>query len=232
MTMTGNSHVGAATGNSYLPQGQAAPAAYRLSLLGPFELAGPNGEVIEIPPKKNRLLMAMVAQAPHRSMSRDVLAQSLWAEYSDEQARNSLRQALAVLRKDLNGHHEALFASLDSTVALQPKSIVLDTEMFLSDIRLGDRQSLERAVRLWRGPFLADITAPEPGLEQWLSERREFFHRQYIAAMDLLVPLLDGEARITLETSTETCWRPTRVKGSFERANSLSATAPRSVVKS
>ena len=41
-----------------------------------------------------------------------------------------------------------------------------------------------------------------------------------------------GEARMTLETSTEICILPRLAKGSLVRAKSFSAAAPRSVVKS
>ena len=171
---------------------------FQLSLLGPFSLTGPGGEVIDIGSKKNRLLLAMLASVPSRSMGRDALAGVLWAERGEEQARNSLRQALAVLRKELNGHGPEFFAALGSTVALRPDHIDLDVEGFANDIRLGTAESLQRAIGLWRGPFLADVAAPETGLEQWLSEQREHYSEKYISAMDRLVPLLEGPARIDM----------------------------------
>ena len=88
--------------------------------------------------------------------------------------------------------------ALDATIALHPDRIAIDTELFLKDAELATHESLERAIGLWRGPFLADITAPEPELEQWLSEQREYFSSRYIAAMDRLVPLLEGAARIDM----------------------------------
>ena len=140
----------------------------------------------------------MLALAPGRRISRDTLAGILWSENSEEQARSSLRQALAVLRKDLKGQDGALFAGLDGTVALYPNRITIDTDLFLKDAELATHESLERAIGLWRGPFLADITAPEPELEQWLSEQREYFSSRHIATMDRLVPLLEGAARIDM----------------------------------
>ena len=131
-------------------------------------------------------------------MSRDALAGVLWAGHSDEQAKNSLRQALAVLRKNLKGQDGAFFTGLDTAVTLHPDRVACDTDLFLKDAELATRASLERATALWRGPFLADVTAPEPEIEQWLSERREQFNSRYIAAMDRLVPLLIGAARIDM----------------------------------
>lgn len=178
--------------------GEVTSNSFYLSLLGPFSLTGPDGDSLEISSKKNRVLLAMLSSAPGRSISRDALAGVLWAEHSEEQARNSLRQALAVLRKELNGHETNFFAALGSTVALRPGEICLDTDSFSNDIRLGTVDSLQRAVGLWRGPFLADIASSDAGLEHWLAERREHYNNKYIAAMDQLVPLLDGQARIDM----------------------------------
>ena len=182
----------------FAPPEEPASGSFGLCLLGPFSLTGPGGEAIEIGSKKNRLLLAMLASAPGRSMSRDALAGVLWAGHSDEQAKNSLRQALAVLRKELKGQDGAFFAGLDGAVALHPNRVAFDADLFLKDAELATRASLERAIALWRGPFLADVSAPEPEIEQWLSERREQFNSSYIAAMDRLAPLLDGAARINM----------------------------------
>ncbi len=183
--------------SSALP-GVATSGAFHLSLLGPFSLTGPSGEAIEIGSKKNRVLLAMLASAPGRSMSRDALADVLWAEHSEEQARNSLRQAIAVLRKELNGHETNFFAEPSSTVALRSGQISFDTDTFLSDIKLGTAESLERAVSLWRGSFLADVIVSETELEHWLTEQREHYNSHYISALDRLVPLLNSPARIDM----------------------------------
>lgn len=183
---------------SVAPPEEPASGAFGLCLLGPFSLTGPGGEAIEISSKKNRLLLAMLACAPGRSMGRDALAGLLWAGNSDEQARNSFRQALAVLRKELKGEDGALFAGLDGAVALHPTRVAVDTDLFRADADLATRESLERAIALWRGPFLADVVAPEPEIEQWLSEQREHFNGRYIQAMDRLTPLLSGAARIDM----------------------------------
>ncbi len=183
--------------SSALP-GLAASGSFVLSLLGPFALVGPGGKAIDIGSRKNRVLLAMVASAPGRSISRDALAGVLWAEHGEEQARNSLRQALAVLRKELNGNDSNFFAEVNSAVALQPGQVSLDTDAFLNDIRLGTAKSLHRAVELWRGSYLADVIVSETELDHWLTERREHYTSHYISAMDRLVPLLDGPARIEM----------------------------------
>ncbi|WP_161957375.1 BTAD domain-containing putative transcriptional regulator [Aestuariivirga litoralis] len=169
-----------------------------LRLLGPFQLIDPQGHQIEFASKKNRLLLAMLACAPRRSMSREALAGLLWAEHGEEQARNSLRQALAVLRKELGGQDAHFFAATDATIALHPTLVRLDTDAFLSELRGTTRPSLEAALALWRGPFLADVRTSEPELEDWLHLRRESYQGKYVAGLDRLVPMLSGQARIEM----------------------------------
>ena len=178
--------------------GGTASGAYHFSLLGPFMLTGRSGKAIEIGSKKNRALLAMLVTAPGRSMSRDALADILWTEHSADQARNSLRQALAVLRKELNGHEAKFFTELGSTLSVRPGEVSLDIDNFLNDIRLGTPKSLQRAISLWRGTFLADVMVSETELDHWLTGQREHYNNHYISAMDRLVPLLGGAARIDM----------------------------------
>ena len=50
--------------------------------------------------RKAQGLLAILALAPGMAASRDRLAGLLWSDRGDEQARNSLRQALVALKKD------------------------------------------------------------------------------------------------------------------------------------
>src|SRR5262249_50653234 len=173
-------------------------ASIRLILLGTFKLCDAEGREIGISSKKNRLLLALLALAPAHSLSRDALAGLLWAEHSEEQARNSMRQAIAVLRRELGDHADEVFASFDAMLALKPENLSIDIKVFEQDAGLGTGPALQRAVELWRGPFLADVHAPDSNLEQWLSERRERYNALYAAAMDKLVPLLTGQEQIEM----------------------------------
>ena len=174
----------------------ARSGVFRLRLLGPFQLTDQSGQTIDIGSRKNRLLLALLASAPGRSMTREALAGLLWAEHGEEQARSSLRQALAVLRKELKGQDSSFFAATDATIALHPMHVEIDTEALLAGARGATRQSLEAAMELWRGPFLVDVKPGESELEEWLRERREYYTGKYIGVMDRLVPLLEGQRRI------------------------------------
>jgi DNA-binding SARP family transcriptional activator len=63
---------------------------------------------IAISAKKNRALLAVLALSPGMTATRERLAGLLWGDRPDEQARSSLRQSLAALRKELGDADEAL----------------------------------------------------------------------------------------------------------------------------
>ena len=67
----------------------------RLQLLGPFEARAGNDLPVAIAGKKAKALLAYLALANGRPVSRDKLAGVLWEFSADEQARTSLRQTLS-----------------------------------------------------------------------------------------------------------------------------------------
>jgi DNA-binding SARP family transcriptional activator len=79
-----------------------------LTLLGSFSAMGPAAMPVAISAKKNRALLAVLALSPGMTATRERLAGLLWGDRPDEQARSSLRQSLAALRKELGDADEAL----------------------------------------------------------------------------------------------------------------------------
>src|SRR5262245_54214626 len=104
----------------------------RLELLGGFRLIAGSERVADVQAKKNRALIGILAMAPRQTATRERLTGLLWSDRADEQARNSLRQALVSLRKD--------FAALDADpllltgdrVGLDPKAVSVDVVEFLA----------------------------------------------------------------------------------------------------
>jgi hypothetical protein len=90
-----------------------APARIRLRLLGrPVLTRGDDPAPLRLSTRKVRALLAYLAMSADQAASREELATLLWGECSDQQARQSLRQALAFLRKGL-GSPDFLTADTD-----------------------------------------------------------------------------------------------------------------------
>ena len=82
-----------------------------LRLLGDFEALDGTGHLVDVSAKKSRALLAILALSPSGSMSRPRLANLMWSDRGDEQARSSLRQALASLRRDFAAIDAALLSA-------------------------------------------------------------------------------------------------------------------------
>ena len=90
----------------------------RLGLLGTFSLTLGDGRETEVSSKKNRALLAILALALGHQATRERLCGLLWSDRGEEQARGSLRQSLAVLRKELGEADTLVLHTHDDVVAL------------------------------------------------------------------------------------------------------------------
>ena len=80
-------------------------------------------------------------------MSREKVAAYLWPESDESRGRNSLKQAISVLRRELDPE---LFLSGTPGLRLNPDVIVTDLAEFERALEDGELD----AVRLYQGPFL------------------------------------------------------------------------------
>ena len=160
--------------------------AFQLSLLGPFELSGPDGPV-DLTSKKLAALLAFLACAAPQAHSRDKLMTLLWGSHFDTQARQNLRQALTRLRRVLG--EDALISSGES-VSLQPGIIACDVARFEELLADGSRDALIGAVGLYKGGLLANIVIPEEAWTEWIGAQRQ---RLEGLALDAMVKLGEQE---------------------------------------
>src|SRR5262245_25985228 len=100
----------------------------RIALLGGFSIAAPGGPSFAIASKKAQGLLAYLALAPAWSATRDKVIGMLWSDRDDEHARNSLRQVLTGLRRDLAP------AGFDILVA-ERDHLMLNTERVRVDVK-------------------------------------------------------------------------------------------------
>jgi len=72
---------------------------YQLRLLSRLRLVGPDGKEIIVSSKKLQVLVAALAVAGGKPVSRSDLVALLCSDRAQSQARNRLRQALTTLRQ-------------------------------------------------------------------------------------------------------------------------------------
>lgn len=171
-------------------------AGFALSLLGEFSLADPQGQTLSINSKKNRALLAILALSPTQAMSRERLAGLLWGGRGEEQARNSLRQSLAVLRKELGSDGNGLIRSLDEALTLQSEAVIVDALQVVAASTSDNLATLRAAAALCRGELMADFNIQEESFEEWLAIERSNHESAMFRLLQKLTEQETGQSRI------------------------------------
>ena len=126
-------------------------------------------------------LLALLAVAGERGMTRDKLIAFLWPESDDERARNSLSQALSSLRRELATEQLVLGSA---ELRLNPDCITSDVQDFVRLLADGDA---ERAIALYAGPFLDGVFIKgAPEFDRWADQERTRLHRLRANALEAL----------------------------------------------
>jgi DNA-binding SARP family transcriptional activator len=163
-----------------------AALKFRLSLLGRFELSGPDGPV-DLPNKKLAGLLAYLACTAPTPQHWEKLATLLWGSHFDTQARQNLRQALFRLRRVLG---QDVLLSDGEEVSLTTHEIACDATRLEALVGQGTRASLTEAVKLYKNSLLVDIGIPEQAWSDWINSERP---RLEGLALDAMVKLGDLE---------------------------------------
>jgi DNA-binding SARP family transcriptional activator len=142
--------------------------------------------------RKTLGLLALLASARERGLSRDKLIAALWPETDAEHGRKLLKQACYALRRDLQAQ-ELFLGSIQ--LRLNPAVISSDVEAFASDLEQNDPAG---AVALYAAPFLDGFYLNGGGeFEEWAETERARLASHYRAALELLSAEADkrGEHR-------------------------------------
>ncbi|MDJ0778075.1 MAG: BTAD domain-containing putative transcriptional regulator [Gammaproteobacteria bacterium] len=154
--------------------------ALQLKLLGQFECSLSGDDRIPLSTRKAEVLLAFLALAPGLRHPRERLVNLLWSDRGEEQARNSLRQALSAMKKALGDSADLILQVDRNTVSLKSELIEVDAHEFERLGLEGDYESLSTAADLYQGEFLEGIQIRDPACEEWLDSERARFKRQYI----------------------------------------------------
>jgi TolB-like protein len=167
-----------------------------INLLGGFSVAAPGGPSISVGSKKAQGLLAYLALAPGWSATRDKLTGVLWSDRDGEHARNSLRQVLTGLRRDLAPiGFEILVADRDH-LKLKTDRVRVDVKEFEDLAGSAKADELETAVRYYRGSLLDGIFALDDEFEQWASQQRSRLLECVVSAYERLLAATTAEKRI------------------------------------
>jgi TolB-like protein len=168
----------------------------KLGLLGAFEMRSQSDDPIAITAKKGRGMLAVLALSP--SVPREKLANLLWSDRGDAQARSSLRQTLASLRRDLGSTHEPLILADDERVSIDHKQVEIDVVTFQRLAGVDEAESLHEALALYRGELLEDTTIGDPAFHEWITAQRLRLHDLAVLTIEKLWSVENASQRINL----------------------------------
>ena len=131
--------------------------------------------------RRRLALLALLAVAGERGLSRDKIYLYLWPESDPDRARNALNQSVFAVRRDLGSD---VLETAGGELRLNRELITSDVAELRTAIDAG---LLERAATLYGGPFLDGVHLAEaPEFERWVSTEREHFARVALGALKTL----------------------------------------------
>ncbi len=167
-----------------------------LRLLGTFELKLSDGRVLDLPGQKDRALLAFLALSGGTPQSRDKLANLLWGDHGEPQARDSLKHALTRIRQGLGTALASTITADRQTVRFDAAGLSVDVARFERLARATASDALEEACALYGGDLLDGIGVRDASFEDWLLTERQRLRRLHEEALiKLLAPALTAAAR-------------------------------------
>ncbi|HUR83262.1 MAG TPA: BTAD domain-containing putative transcriptional regulator [Thermoanaerobaculia bacterium] len=166
-------------------------AVLHLELLGDFRLRSESGSLITISARKSQAMLAYLAVKPNQLVSRDKMASLLWSSTAPEQARQSLRQTLSTMRRELAAvSPQKLLVEEGDFLSLDAALVYCDVAEFESLVATGTPEALDPATRLYSGDFLDGFQIDEEKFDQWVLAERDRLHRMALRAHTQLVEQL------------------------------------------
>ena len=168
----------------------------RLGTFGGLTLSNGQGELMQ--PRRRLALLARIAAAGTRGVSRDELFALFWAERDIETARHSLDQLLYELRRSLG----ALPTVGTARLCADPDVIVSDVADWAA---AHERAEPATAVALYRGSFLHGFYLHgSPEFERWAEVARARYAAEYRRDLEALATIAARDHRMA---DAVTCWR-------------------------
>jgi DNA-binding SARP family transcriptional activator len=155
----------------------------RLELLGDLLIRSADGDIVNIAAKKSQALLAYLAMKPSHRVSREKIAALLWSSTGPDQARQSLRQTLSTVRRELATLAPQQRVLLEENDLLGvDASVSCDVAEFEALVAKGTEDSMAHAIDLYRGDFLDGFTINEERFDQFVLGERDRLHRLALRA--------------------------------------------------
>ena len=145
-----------------------------------------------VAPQRRRLaLLALLATAGERGMSRDKVVACLWPDSAVDNARHALEQLLYSMRRQL----PQVVVQASDPLRIDPAVVSSDVAEFTGRMAAGD---LAGAAAVYSGPFLDGFfLSGAPEFERWAERERARLAREHERALRLLAEEAESQGRHT-----------------------------------
>ncbi|TIO49297.1 MAG: hypothetical protein E5X80_24325 [Mesorhizobium sp.] len=193
----------------------------RIRLLGGLEVTSAEGQPVRFATRKSALLFAALVLAGPRGHQRELLSEAFWPGRGDAQSRNSLRQALADIRRWFPAGGDAAISieGDQETVALTAGPDEADIWLFERKLAEGTAD-LAFAAELYRGDVLAGEAIPD-GLDEWFRPHQVRYRQkalQLVERLSLALPEAGSADETACERLAETLLAPDPTAEAAHRA--------------
>jgi predicted ATPase/DNA-binding SARP family transcriptional activator len=138
----------------------------RIGLLGPLEVADGTGRAVEVGGARLRALLILLALDAGRVVTAERLVDGVWGDDPPSGAPNALQSLVSRLRRTLpdlaveshpSGYRLVLDDAADAVDVIEFDRLAARGQALLADDPARAADALAAALRLWRGPALADV---------------------------------------------------------------------------
>ena len=188
----------------------------QVDLLGDLQMRSASGSLVTVSAKKSQALLAYLGVKPAQRVSREKIASLLWSSTGPDQARQSLRQTLSTLRKELAqlSPDERILIEENDLLGLDETNVSCDVAAFESLVAAGTEESLAKASTLYRGDFLDGFQINEERFDQWVTAERDRLHRMALRGNTALLEM--QSRRGAVDDAIATAQRSLRIEPDAE----------------
>jgi DNA-binding SARP family transcriptional activator/TolB-like protein len=166
----------------------AMPGSVRLNIMGGFSLQVEGGNT-PVLPRKARALLSYLTIHAGRAVPREAVGELLWSDRGSEQVRHSLRQTLAVIRKDFEDCN--VIISRDGALVLA-SSVQSDVAPLLQLSASSNLAEMHKAAEAYAGPLLDGFPPVSKDFDDWLTLTRA---KLEVTALKVMAQLADAATK-------------------------------------
>jgi DNA-binding SARP family transcriptional activator len=163
-----------------MPAMTANVAPLSIRLFGAFDVQVNGAPLPRLRAHTGEALLALLALRSHREVERAWLAGMLLPDSAPSQGLATLRRYLTDLRRALGSEAWRLGSPTTLSLALDLSGAACDVAIFDAAMAMGDDESLEQAVALYRGSLL------DGWVDEWVFEQRQTREQTYLEALEHL----------------------------------------------